>query len=104
MRRKCYNYFSKFDKKIEPLQGSRRFFDQLAVKDPVKKSFAWTGEEVHPEIMVRAGDAEQLTPAEYIVSYDRTPVDAGEYEVRVTLKGHLRGTGTAAFRILPRGE
>ena len=34
MRRKCYNYFSKFDKKRKPLQGSRRFFDQLAVKDP----------------------------------------------------------------------
>jgi len=82
--------------------------EQVAYVTPVvklvKKSFAWTGEEVHPEIMVRAGDAEQLTPAEYIVSYDRTPVDAGEYEVRVTLKGHLRGTGTAAFRILPRGE
>ena len=36
MRHKCYNYFSKFDKKIEPLQGSQHFSNQLAVKDPHK--------------------------------------------------------------------
>lgn len=65
-----------------------------------KTSFNWTGKPVQPEFTVKVGD-EFLTPADYIVSFSDDNTSPGEHEMTITLKGRYRGSGSAAFNILP---
>ena len=65
-----------------------------------KTSFNWTGKEIRPEFTVKVGD-EYLTPADYIASFSDDNTSPGIHKMTITLKGRFRGSGTAAFRILP---
>lgn len=59
----------------------------------------YTGHEHRPSVSRVTADGKQFSSKYYDMTYPESCVNAGTYEVTVTLKGNYTGTGTATFTI-----
>ena len=66
-------------------------------------SYTWNGKAKKPAVTVKAGSTVLSAGTDYTVTWPSGRKNVGTYTVKVTLKGNYSGTGSAAFKINPKG-
>ncbi|MBQ8965037.1 CAP domain-containing protein [Ruminococcus sp.] len=65
------------------------------------ESFEYSGEAIKPEVTVKDG-TKTLTSADYSAAYAKNPINAGSYDMTVTMKGNYSGSKVLSYEIAPK--